>query len=612
MKRQNLRNYDYKYIMNPSRRLWTSSVYPIMIPIVNIINGLSLTRTLEEPFTYVGSSNFNPDVDPDLDLEHISDTFLYDVSTISTTKVTHIFSFFGGICFELLNNAYPDTNLYDFVDPTSDIDALLYINPKNLTKDGCIASMYYVNNGNHTITEYVQQLVNSITTPLVNQLTEMDLYIKNSVPFDINEYDIAPMETRTTDLGWMVYEIPTTKDTHIKVITFFDSSYKTFRIQIILKIGDLMDHVFELLISIPSRYGSTYNPYVNIVSNSVTYPISTIKTLLIDNLQAYDKRKTITESDVIHKPINHVGRIIYLFNALKTNNNFYNVFLGNYKLMDSNGLILPPQGILTYLFTNRKANRMNNAPFRGVYQKEYQTNDPNLLYNKWFYYKRGLNNELVTTYLHCEEIYIAFYSLFYKILPASSHKQLDLYNNALIIDNNPVKITPELEEYYYHKIINTFVKNASTFNSYLSTFPIQPNHSTLLKNRLKETVKKSPFHNYLKTSSMSSTRNLKPIKSRNKTDLIVKKNGLYSSIHNLVGALSRDTLFIFKKGRPDKQYTEINNLIDKYNEIAVLLNEPSWEETYQNESNVSHLGVGRRMPGKRKYKTKKNIKRGKK
>jgi hypothetical protein len=203
------------------------------------------------------------------------------------------------MCFELLNDVYPNVNLYDFVDPTSDIDIQIsfemnkdqqkIIQTKNyqLIKDNkrysdMFTNLYLV--VNPTITEpdippylnpYFEDVSNFIFNHMLVNLNELSLSVENSVPFDINEYGDIDNKVKKEELGYRVIDIA---NSNAKLIRYLDRNEKTLRIQIVLKImvgsESIIDHLLEFLITINRYEEETYSlklygdnrPAVNISS----------------------------------------------------------------------------------------------------------------------------------------------------------------------------------------------------------------------------------------------------------------------------------------------------------------------------------------------------------
>lgn len=451
--RKNIRSYDFKYTLDTTRKNWSKSVIPHVESLVNIVANIPYdqynyhgdiiytTRGVlageeedEEPL-------FNND-NGEILFNNNDREILFNDRVISPTNSLH-YNFFGGICFELLNDAYPNVNLYDFVDPTSDIDIQITFT-MNKDQQYKIQSenyqlikgnkRYYETNTNSdlvvnpTITEpdippylnpHFEDASNFIFNHMLVKLNELSLSVENSVPFDINEYSTIDNKVKKEELGYRVIDIA---NSNAKLIRYLDSNEKTLRIQIVLKIivngESIIDHLLEFLINNHSKL-ETYSLQ--------PYNISSIYTLFFDNLDAYNRRKNLLENSGAwtHKPINHFTRFIYLLDLIKKNPQVCSKFS-----MEESSLILRN------------------------------------LHKQYVYYVIK-DNQFIQKEIPTIDVIYAFYKIFTTVFNPMHFRRIKVS-----------EITQEEEEQYYNKLMNLFKINASPFRKFLSAKGVKQNKKT--------------------------------------------------------------------------------------------------------------------------------------
>jgi hypothetical protein len=286
--RKNIREYDFKYTYDNTRRNWIKSVFPFVETLVNIVANIpynTYTYKGDIVYTFCGEIENDDNNDDKLSIstiEEIKEEIIKnDTFTLDKNNSVN-YTFFGGICFELLNDAYPNVNLYDFVDPTSDIDIVITTiisklpdNVSEVTSElNKIYSKYYklnikVNlvvintledpNLEPYLNPYFEHLSDFIFNQMLLKLNETPLNFENSISFDIDEYDAIVSDVKNERLGYKVEDI---KNSNAKLVRYLDSDLKILRIQIILKVvvdGEtIIDHLLEFLINDSIK---TYEPY---------------------------------------------------------------------------------------------------------------------------------------------------------------------------------------------------------------------------------------------------------------------------------------------------------------------------------------------------------------
>lgn len=455
--RKNIRGYDFKYTLDTTRKNWIKSVFPHVEPLVDIVANIPYDQ-----YNYHGDIIYT--TYGELPEETLEATFeeamqnkdeIYKLEVLFQDQVplsdnSLHYNFFGGICFELLNDTYPNVNLYDFVDPTSDIDIKISLNANNtdIVKRKISHDNYQLMKHDDrytdmkveislvvhpTITEphsiphlnpYFRDVSDFIFGHMLVELNKIKASFDNSVSFDINEYDAIDDKVKKEELGYMVMDIA---NSHAKLVRYLDGDEKTLRIQIVLKIivdgESIIDHLLEFLIN------SEFNNIEKVWSLQ-QYNISSMYTLFSDNLEAYNKRKNLLEvaGPRMHKPINHFTRFIYLLDLIKKNPAIY------------------PEGSVP--------NADSKLILKHLAKREYV-----------YYVIR--EDQFIQKEIPTIQIIYAFYNIFTKVfnprfIPALQIKQEDVYVNAKIL-----QITQEEEAKYYAELMGSFKMNASPFRKFL-------------------------------------------------------------------------------------------------------------------------------------------------
>lgn len=480
--RKNIGEYDFKYTFDISRQNWIKSVYPYLENLLNIVVNIpydTYNYNGDIVYTYSGVlKEYDESYKPQTSMEDLPNPIIRQ-STFRVEKKNSVsYNFFGGICFELLNDSYPNVNLYDYVDPTSDIDILITaVMPEPHTT--MYAELFKKHNKDFEeiihdyklviepsleepglipyLNPYFMHLSNFIFESMLEQLNDLTPNFINSVPFDIDEYTQIDDQVKTGILGFRVVNI---HNSNAKLIRYLDSNLKTLRIQIILKIviGDetIIDHLLEFLFYPPTPMPKPWsilnithlveNPNVDEVSKKVEEAkkieaetnvkqqiwiltkidkpvvISELYTLFDDNLEAYKKREfeLKQEGPRRHKPINHITRVIYLLDLIKNNPDIFD------KL--------------------------------GLQRKQLIGNSIEKQMVPSYTYYKVINNNFVLVSINTINIIYAFYALFVKIFLTRIQYFIkkNQINNQLISED-PINE----EEKYYAELTNMFKINAS-------------------------------------------------------------------------------------------------------------------------------------------------------
>jgi|688.fasta_scaffold36384_2 hypothetical protein len=343
----NYDNLDFRYTFSKNRIKWITNIYPYSYIFLEIPNLIEWNE-----FQYIGSCEIctqnpednpeeNPEDNPTFNPNLISndELYKYSIGLVSSTSDLPKYIFFGGCVYEIISRKYPKVNLNEFIDPTGDIDILLQLpklkllntDIKNDVPTNFNQDYYFFVQSDKTnetdpptwLNSYIcalgKWLVESITNVLTLELDTPEK-IRTMFPdikeFDIDRYDELKPYYKKEKLGYNL------KDIHglIYIASFIVGDM--YKIQVIMKIGNEIDHVLEFvyagIVCKHKSYFRTNNKdetYFNIDINGIEYKIDDVSELIIGNLSAYAIRnKIIHEKYKIsyHKAINHVGRLLYL------------------------------------------------------------------------------------------------------------------------------------------------------------------------------------------------------------------------------------------------------------------------------------------------------------
>jgi len=448
--RQNIRNYDFKYTFDKSRKNWIQSGFPHVASLVNIVANIPYDRYVYHGDIVYSFEGLPNEVPKDFDIENHDPHPIIRNDTFSVKGNNSLgYRFFGGICFELLNDAYPNTNLYDFVDPTSDIDIVVLARIpdqressktyKQLSNDYIKTNQFSeIDTTKHLVVKpsleepnlepylnpYFRDMSDFIFEEMLTQLNLLNLNVIHSVPFDIDdEYPTIVDSVKNDELG---YRIENILNSNAKLIRYVDSDLKTLRIQIVLKIvvdgEEITDHLLEFLITVTSvdNYDFHHKTLkLTIPESQRQINIDKINQLISDNLSAYKVREeeVYDEGARRHKPINHITRFIYLLDLLKNNDN----------LISDQSLIL---------FALNK-----------------------YILPSYIYYK-VINNNFSLDSINTIDIICAFYTVFRSM--CANFEKSKIYN---LINKT---ITPDEEKQCYNSLMTLFKMNASPFRKNIS------------------------------------------------------------------------------------------------------------------------------------------------
>ena len=336
-------NYNipkFKYTFNQQRKSWVGILYPYADYFFTII------KLPFEEYQYSGNSHY------------IKSHYIKDIESEKTEEFGHLesegkmnYNIFGGTVY-LLHKKFSNVDPYKYCDPTGDIDIQLY--PPKLNATSVINNRDYLHinflNNNGIICEFWDHFTSWIYEKIVNNVQQYQSILNNIpgiVDFDINDYSDIQEKYKSEKMGYKVQLLG-----KIYVVAFFDDNM--FRIQCVCKIIEkdieIIDHFIEFIIGIEhenpefSPLGEYYKVYTfpTLTIGGLNYNIQDYNDLIRHNVSAYISRKGVygqsNEKEHIHKSINHIARLFYLFELFYQNQSLFDfktiLFLGSPSITD--------------------------------------------------------------------------------------------------------------------------------------------------------------------------------------------------------------------------------------------------------------------------------------
>jgi hypothetical protein len=307
----------FKYTFNEKRKLFIGYLYPYAEYFVNCVRSIPF-----DSYSYHAECEYIDNEDENNKVQKV---------LIGSNNNSPLYFFTGGCAYEILNNKFKNVDLHKYCDATGDIDVSLY--PPNITYSEYGNIFFF--NINNKISLFYSHFTKWVFDYMVKNIEHIQSsfsHINNMIEFDIDEYDEIPNNHKHSDFGYNNISIG-----KFHVVSFLNEDISMFKIQVVCKIKDsndfVIDHVIEIIIPLPesdisySPSGDSYRkPNINIIElNTKTYNIQDYGYLIDDNISAYVERIQVygksNERNYIHKPINHIARIFYLFEFIYQNEN---------------------------------------------------------------------------------------------------------------------------------------------------------------------------------------------------------------------------------------------------------------------------------------------------
>ena len=331
---------SFKYTSEKKRKLFIGNLYPYAEYFINCVNSIPFNS-----YSYNGNCEY---------INHEDKTQI--ISKCSSSGHP-LYFFTGGTVYEILHKKFTNVIMHDYCDATGDIDVALY--PPKLTESG--ESDIFFLNKDEKINSFYSDFTKWTFEKMVEQIKSIQIInrIEHLVKFEIDDYEDIPIKHKHVDFGYRIQNIE-----KCYVVGFLNEEKTMFKIQVVCKIEDsgiyVIDHVIEMIIPLPEEdilFSPTTElyklPVINTISiNNQKFNIQKYNGLINDNIEAYIERKQIygqpNESEFVHKSINHIARLFYLFELFYKNQSLFPI--NEINLLFLFGLKPKKQNELTFLY----------------------------------------------------------------------------------------------------------------------------------------------------------------------------------------------------------------------------------------------------------------------
>lgn len=306
---------NFKYTFNEKRKTFIGFIYPYAEYFINCVSSI--------PFkSYYYNAN----------CEYINfDDKKQIVSQCSSSDGSiPLYFLTGGAVYEILNKKFDNVDMYKYCDVTGDIDVALYPPKLTYNQDGDV----YFFNTNGKISSFYSDFTSWTFGYMVKNIKSIQMLFNNMdyiVNFNISDYSDIPIEHKNSNFGYKLQPVG-----KFYVVAFLNEDKTMFKIQVVCKVEDasisVIDHVIEIIIPVPDENNIEFSPsgdaykqpsFNTITINAKLFNISSYNNLINDNINAYIERKNAygktNEKDVIHKSINHIARLFYLYELIYKN-----------------------------------------------------------------------------------------------------------------------------------------------------------------------------------------------------------------------------------------------------------------------------------------------------
>ena len=324
----------FKYTMNIQRKGFINVIYPYSVYFLDTLNKIDFSS-----YSYDGACEYIiAKVDNDQQFTPSEEIIVSDYEDIlQVTNQITIASYsqdspksyyFGGTVYEILNRRFRNPDLHRYCDVTGDIDIMI-TNPQlpffHSDDENEYTPTFFTNSG---INIFYKKFTKWCFDNIKNKIEKLRYLITqieregHFISFELNDYhEIPPENYRNEQFGYLREDIGNVKI--IGFVTHPDNSM--YKIQVVGKIGEHIDHFIEyvMLTSGNDYYSSSRSESVEV--NGTFYNIQSFNNLIIDNMKAYQVRLQLYDTNNTHKAINHVGRLLYLFELFYQNqvDNFF-------------------------------------------------------------------------------------------------------------------------------------------------------------------------------------------------------------------------------------------------------------------------------------------------
>lgn len=335
---------DVKYTLNAERVSWVQAVYPVLNQVIDVASS-----TLIDEWRYSGPVVTHMFAEPEDTVASEVATVMVDVTTPPRVCV------FGGCVYELLNDTYPNARLHNFTDPTGDVDVEVILPPlKSPAIQQLITTMgeeqvlsVPVFAGPFELNPLYASFLTHMHSALVNRLRQApelthSPYFERMLP---GEYDCEGVRQTYAGVrdaagkGFMetvvgnvvVVTFPDlgetsgntnwygkSADTVPRFGTSSDVLVSMLKTQMVVKAGGVVDHVLEF-VTLPSTLlkSKRYLTLPYKFPNGRTMDVQNLEALVWGNMDALKARGPLMDTTkhprYFHKGVNHVNRLLYLF-----------------------------------------------------------------------------------------------------------------------------------------------------------------------------------------------------------------------------------------------------------------------------------------------------------
>ena len=348
-----LQNYNFKYTLSKERILWCKNVYNGLSQITNIVKEIDWDSYAFDDDCLI---QYETETENQVNRET---TYTHEYKNMRMKTVDKLkYQIFGGSAYELLDSVYNNqVDLRKFMDPTGDLDVVITIpqifNQEIYNDESFVPRVPFFDILNSSyvepdkkINKYYESIINWCYENILEKISKYNLneLFPKSVPFDINEYEQIPSDSKTPNLGFRDTAIG-----NLHLVSFVQNVLSNmFKIQLIIKIEDkgvsTIDHVMEFIFTyekyneivqyanIPNRNLTLdHCSFLNNINKSIEkcdldFTIDNLDYMLKENFDAYKRRHFIIKrSDSnSHKAFNHIMRIIYLIELVVNVEQFKN------------------------------------------------------------------------------------------------------------------------------------------------------------------------------------------------------------------------------------------------------------------------------------------------
>lgn len=327
----NNKNITKKYTINVKRNIWTNSNMKRINDLVKILAIMLNNFNLE----------YEKSVFADITFKTENETLIENRETKVELKDNITYAIVGGIAYNILYKHIANVNLHNFVDHTSDIDIVInepvFIENEEINEiinknsnevvntyfDGVIIDK----NGNKKLNCFYENYSRKLFNEIVKVLNSEKIDMSNTTKFDLMEYSELDDCKNAPENVFMHNEIG-----NAHLIRIYNIITNNLKIQFVLKTHGVIDHLFEIIIKCGTSNWvdltkQTKQNFYTFIDKKTNINIQDSKGLVLGNFDSYNNRKQMLDvielkgENYYHKPINHVGRLLYLLFLFKNMKN---------------------------------------------------------------------------------------------------------------------------------------------------------------------------------------------------------------------------------------------------------------------------------------------------